>query len=745
MKRLVLFLLLVLSGQMGLYAQNSKNSAQHISIEAPKISHTVRVDGNLEDSEWSKATKITAFTEFFPEENGKPEVNTEAYLMYDEQNLYIAFKAFDDPSRIRYSITDRDNIFKDDFVGIMVDTYGNTTWGYEIFVNPVGIQADLKRTSNREDAAFDIIFYSAGKIVEDGYVVEMAIPFKSLRFPDRGQQKWLIALLRMRPRESRYQYLFPAFDRNNPCMFCQAAELTGISGIKPGRNIELIPAITANQSSSMADYNNPDEGLNDGDVMGQLSLSSKIVFNSNMSAEITINPDFSQVESDAAQIDVNTTFALFYPERRPFFQEGSDIFDSYFDLIYTRSINDPIAAAKFTARRSKWDIAYLGARDEHSPILIPLEESTAFVGNGKSLSNIMRIKRSFGKDSYWGILLSDRRYDGGWNSVMSFDLRYLFFKNYRIKFQYFKTFTKEIVDSSSIDIYGDAVFSTDSNTIALDGEKFSGHGIYSSLEYESRHSSISLDYWESSPYVRADNGFLFQNNYRKAFIFGNLQFYPRKYGIDMVVPNVMIARVWNLQDVRKDEWFSPGVFMKLKGQTDLQIRYLVSRERFSGKDFPGIRRINFRVNSRFSDKINLGMRGELGRSIARTLSDPVLGKMKEFSIWADIKLFNRFFIEPNVKYFNMKYPDRNENIYDGYILRVRSQYQFNKELYARLILQYDKFNRELSIEPLITYQLNPFTIFYIGATSKQMDFSEPYGFRTTSRQIFLKFQYLWRV
>ncbi|GAB4169548.1 MAG: DUF5916 domain-containing protein [Calditrichia bacterium] len=717
-----------------------------IHLTIPKINSKIHIDGKMDEPQWKKALKVTAFSEVYPADNGKPAVETEAYLMYDEDNLYLGFKAYDNPDELRYSLTERDGIFSDDFVGIIFDTYGNTTWGYEIFSNPIGIQADLKRTSNREDPSFDIIFYSDGRIIDDGYMVEMAIPFKSLRFPNKENQQWLVTFLRIRPRDSRYQYFFPALERGNPCMFCQAVVLDGINGIQPGRNIELIPAFTGNKSATINDYDDPESGLNHEDIKGQLSFSGKLSLNSNSSVELTVNPDFSQVESDADQIDVNTTFALWYPERRPFFQEGSDIYRSFFNLVYTRSINDPIAAAKFTTRRGKWDVAYLGARDEKSPILIPLEESTEFIGNGVSYSNVLRIKRSFGSDSYWGILLSDRRYEeDAFNTVVSIDLKYLFWKNFRFEFQYFKTFTDEMLDSTTIEDYGDQQFGYDQHTVAFDDEKFSGHGFYTSLEFENESWEFNADYMESSPEVRADNGFIFQNNYRRAVVDIERILYPKMKLIDRIVPMINIARVWNFDGIRKDEWFTPAVFIQMKGQTNLNVRVLWSGERFQDKDFKGIRRIHYSLNTRFSDKLGGGFYGGYGTSIARTLDDPVLGILNEAGAWLNIKLMNKLFVSPEINYFNMTYRNSNDIIYDGYILRVWTKYQFNKELYLRLVTQFNKFNRELSIEPLLTYKLNPFTIMYIGYGGSQRDYKEPYGWKATSRQVFFKLQYLWQV
>ncbi|NIQ52314.1 MAG: hypothetical protein GWN71_02170, partial [Gammaproteobacteria bacterium] len=178
-----------------------------------------------------------------------------------------------------------------------------------------------------------------GRITERGYQVEMAIPFSSLRFPDRAEQAWRINLLRNLPRASRHQMVWAGLDLNDPCILCQSGSLLGIEGVRPGGRLELLPAVVASRAGSLRDPSDPASSFEDGDVNAGLSLGVRYPFSAGWTAELAINPDFSQVESDAAQIDVNTTFALFFPERRPFFQEGSDLFNTWMRAVYTRSIN----------------------------------------------------------------------------------------------------------------------------------------------------------------------------------------------------------------------------------------------------------------------------------------------------------------------------------------------------------------------------------------------------------------------
>ena len=379
-----------------------------------KTTGSIIIDGDLNDPRWVGAAKATNFTQTEPVDMVKPQSITVAYITYDDNNLYIALKALDDdPSSIRSSLRDRDRIFSDDLVGFILDTYGDASWAYEIFANADGIQGDLRWTQRGEDSSFDIVFESEGKITPDGYQVEFAIPFASLRFPDKSVQDWRITFWRIRPRESREEYSWAAISKNDPNFLGQFGSLEGIENLKPGKSIEILPSINSSQAG-FRDVDDPNSSFQNEDVTGDASIGFRYGISSNTSIEGTINPDFSQVESDVAQIDVNNTFALFFPERRPFFQKGSDLFRTWYNIVYTRAINDPSFATKFTSRTNKVSYAYIGAIDEQSHLIIPGEEGSRVIKDlGRSYSNILRVRKSFNDDSYFGLFAVDRRIDGG--------------------------------------------------------------------------------------------------------------------------------------------------------------------------------------------------------------------------------------------------------------------------------------------------------------------------------------------
>jgi hypothetical protein len=396
---LTLFPLLLSVVPVPLEAQHGSLSDARIalrSVELRPAAGTIEIDGSLDDPGWAGATRIDGFVERTPREGAAPPVETQVLLTYDEMNLYVAFIARDpNPAAIRAALQPRDQLWNDDWVGVLLDPYGDGSLGHYFLSNPIGVQADLQMTPRSEDSSIDFVYATAGRITEEGFTVEMAIPFRSLRVPDREVQEWGIMLVRSYPRSNRHYLTWPAWSRNSPCQLCELASLEGIRGIRSGGNLEALPSVVVSQGGSLQDSSDPDS-FDSGSVQAQPSLGLKYTFQRGWSAEATMNPDFSQVESDAAQIDVNTTFALFFPERRPFFQEGMDLYMTPLDVFYSRSINAPQAATKLTGRAGRTSIGYVGARDEHTPFVVPFEEETAVLQAGRSFTNVLRVQHNLG-------------------------------------------------------------------------------------------------------------------------------------------------------------------------------------------------------------------------------------------------------------------------------------------------------------------------------------------------------------
>jgi len=713
-------------------------------LSVKKTTGSISIDGELNDPGWVGAARATNFTQAEPIDMVKPQSNTIAYITYDDNNLYVALIATDeDPSSIRSSLRDRDRIFSDDLVGIILDTYGDASWAYEIYANADGVQGDLRWTQRGEDASFDIVFESEGKITPEGYQVEFAIPFASLRFPDKNVQDWKITFWRVRPRESREEYSWAAISKNDPNFLGQFGSLEGIENLKQGKSIEILPSINSSQAG-FRDVDDPNSSFQNEDVTGDASIGFRYGLTSNSSIEGTINPDFSQVESDVAQIDVNNTFALFFPERRPFFQEGSDLFDSWYNVVYTRTINDPSIATKLTSRSNKISYAYIGAVDEKSPLIIPGEEgSNTITDLGKSYSNILRVRRSFNDDSYFGLFAVDRRIEGGGSgSNLSFDSNIRFKKIYNVEMQGVFSKTTEVDDTLLTKDLNQTYFDNGKHTVGLNGETFSGNAVYASVERHSKGWFFDFDYWHQSPTYRADNGFQTRNSRRRVSYFNAYNFYPKNSFFVKLQPALNVVRIWNWDGIIKDNSISPRLFLRMKGQTTAYIQYNYGPETFKGKKFTDQQNAFAELFTKFSDVIGGGGWVFKARTIAR--SDTISADELSFGVSGTIKPIDRLVIEPRFNHFSLKDTDGNE-LSSGYVFRVRTDYQFTRELFIRLIVQYNDFSQRLNIEPLLTYKLNPFSVFFIGSTHGSVDNLNNGNFVQEDRQFFMKFQYLFRI
>ncbi len=728
-----------------LCAQDSFTPNEKPVLNVTRSDATIKVDGEIDDAGWQGAAKADKFAENTPRDRVKPPVETEVLVTYDSDNFYLAFICYDDPKSVRASMRDRDEIFNDDYVGILLDTYGDAAWAYEIFVNPLGLQGDLRWIPDgEEDIRFDIVFYSQGKITDKGWQVEVAIPFSSLRFPVKPTQEWRATFWRNRPRSDRERSTWAAIDRDQPCFPCQFGTLIGFENAKPGSRLEVLPAVIGFQSATLRNPDNPHSALENKDPDGEASLNLRYLLSSDLTADVTYNPDFSQIESDAAQVDVNNNFALFYPEKRPFFQEGSDLFNTFSDVVYTRSINDPLFAAKLTGRlASRTAVGYIAARDEHSPLLLPFDEHTDLAEVGKSISNIVRIKQTIGEDSYIGAIATDRRLDdGGSGSVFGGDLSLRLNKNYRVGAQLLASHTDE---PDNLSLFGDpSRFDNGQHTAAFDGENYWGNTVYAGVAREARLWNWELEYRQVSPTFRADNGFIFRNNQREGSFETALFFRPKSKTFIEVTPSLAVGRIWNFSGARKDEWVSPELHVLLPAQTYIQGGWLYSRETFQGIFFPGIRHYRLYVESRFSEPLSLGGQIMRIKYIARRLETPVLGHGWELNAFCTLKLFQRLILRPEYSYEELNNPETEESIYAGYILRTQINYQFTREWFLRLIVQYDNFDRVMAIEPLLSYKLNPFTIFYLGSTHSYQNLRDTREMIQGSRQFFFKFQYLLR-
>lgn len=390
----------------------------------PRLEDTVAIDGDLSEPVWQRATKLTGFSEYRPVDGQKASEQTEVLVWYSPSALHFGIIAHDSaPGSIRATNADRDNIDRDDSVRIFLDTFNDRRRAFIFGVNPLGVQEDGVQTegsfnagrmfgmNGSVDLSPDYQFDSKGRLTPDGYVVEVRIPFKSLRYPTTPGAKWGVNVLRKTQRTGREDTWTDA--RRVASFLAQSGQMEGLGQIERGVVTELQPFVTAASNGtrvSASDFSRSSADVNAG-------ANLRLGF-TNMSVDATVNPDFSQVESDAAQVTVNERFALFFAEKRPFFLEGIELFSTPNQLVYTRRIVDPIGGGKITGKIGKTGFAVLSALDQ---------------GAAKDTwANIARVRRDVGANSLAGATYTDRTDGDTSNRVLAADARIVFKKLYYV-------------------------------------------------------------------------------------------------------------------------------------------------------------------------------------------------------------------------------------------------------------------------------------------------------------------------
>ncbi|HEX8097690.1 MAG TPA: DUF5916 domain-containing protein, partial [Pyrinomonadaceae bacterium] len=391
----------------------------------------------LDDEAWKVAARFKDFYQFKPGDNIAASKPTEAFMGYDSRYLYVAFHAYDDPSKVRATIPKRDDITDDDFVGLYLDTFNDRRKAYQLLFNPLGVQADSLYTENQgEDYSFDIVMESKGTITDDGYIVEVAIPFKSLRYEAGKGKLWGVHFARTIKRLNEEQDSWMPISRDVSGTLIQAGHITGLEGISTERTLELIPSFTFSETGrrvraepqlpfpAVLDAAPPDRFVNrkpDYDF----GLTAKLGVTPTVTLDFTYNPDFAQVEADQTVITANQRFPTFFEEKRPFFLEGKEIFQTQNTVLHTRAIIRPLYAAKLTGKRGRNTFGLMAAADR-GPGDVGEDELTpenARFFHKKAYVGVMRFKRDVGHESSLGLFGTSYNFIERHNQVLGLDGR----------------------------------------------------------------------------------------------------------------------------------------------------------------------------------------------------------------------------------------------------------------------------------------------------------------------------------
>ena len=712
----------------------------------------ITIDGVLDDPGWRDALEITEFYEVSPGDNAPPRVRTRCRLAYDRDHLYFMARCYDPaPAKIRAHVTDRDQVFDDDMVGLMLDTFQDHRTGYEFFVNPRGIQGDLSRNGDQEDASFDCLWQSAARIDSLGWTAEFAVPTRSIRFRSLDIQKWGFTAFRLWPRESRYQIASVRLDRNNPCLACQFAVLNEFHGLSAGKNLEVLPSLTLTSASTRGSLDGPRTD----DTHPAVGVNLKYGITPSLTLDGTVHPDFAQVEADQNQVSVNSQSALFFQEKRPFFMEGSTIFQSTGQFFYSRSVADPRWAGKVTGRAGRFQLAVLAARDRSTQVIYPyLGGSEALDLGTPSTDAVVRGKLGLHQESYLGFTGTARSFQDGHNVMGALDGQIRFLKRLR--------WTGYLAVSHTRDLPGIA------DNADSSGAAHAGWGTYQELFYFSRNYNGGFYYTEKSRRYRTDLGYQDQNDLDLLESWHEWDFQPAGRVVEFWRPALYAGYQLDHNGKLREQVVRPDLYARFKGQWSAQAQFAVRFSRYFNPDLPKEvathRNVWYvGVDKNGSGLLTGGAQVTAGEAIYRRLA--VLGRSTDVTGYLTLRPSSRLTVSVQGELYRI-----NDHGVDTALVRqslglVRLTYQFTPRLFVRLLGQYQRVEspyqapeqrsyNQLANQFLLSYKLNYASVFFLGLNGNYDDgLAREDGtvppvvgapFVQTSRQVFLKFQYLWR-
>ncbi len=705
------------------------------------------IDGIISDDEWNNAIEVDLDYEVNPGNNISPKEKTKVFIVYSDTHLYIGFKAYANPKEVRASIRSRDDLgmISDDFIVVAFDTYGDSRNNYLLLANAFGSQLDARAVNaitdeDRYDINFNVDFETKGNIVSDGFEIEFKIPFASLPFPNGNNQEWNFNFRRNSfrngvPIELRSQ----PFDRTAPCQICQTTDKLILKDIKIEKRIEFLPYVAGNvtgKKETILDQINYEK------FNPNLGLGINLDLSKNSTLELTLNPDFSQVEADVTQIDVNSSVALEYPERRPYFNRGTDIVQYTTGAFYSRSINNPLISTKLISQGKKERVFFLTALDQNSVYQIAGEDRS-YLGQGdESFVNVLRYQRLINKNSRLGLLTTNRYYkNGGYGNLLGTDGWFLLSDKLRFTYEVFLNFNKEPnadwIDSND-NIFG--------RTVTLDNQTFTGKSINIQLYRNTEKWMSYLTYRDFSPNFQADVGFIVKNNRKWGTLYHAYQTFPNKPALQYFSIGTKADILYTYEDYLKT--ISVDGILSIKTLFNTEINFTHDRDvfkNFLGRDYRNLPSNRFQIRSSPNESLAINLNLTFGRDLAYNEENPEIGREFNFYFMPAIQLSNKLRISPSIRYARLRYMNNDNYYYNGSITRFSIRYQFNNFFNVRIVSEYNTFSERFFIQPLIQWNPNPSTVFYIGGNQNSLnDFNDDmYSiFRVDQSQIFLKFQYL---
>ena len=725
------------------FGQSFKDLTERPIYNPIKIDQPINFDGIVDNQEWSMAQVATNFNGSGTFQGQPSDLRTEARLFYDDTNLYVGFKAYVDKEDLRYSIRKRDNLDdKDDRVWINIDAFDDESLTYGIGVSAGGAQIDGRATYGF-DQSLDLVYESKVTIFEDRYEVELVIPFSSLRYSVAPVQTWRVDFGRgftLADELTRYVY-WTSRVAGIECQTCQLAFLENIEPPKQQRgNIEFIPSVVAGSSKDFS--SNTSSSSDDASLFMKYPISSVDLL------EVALNPDFSQIESDDIKNDVNTVNALYFEEKRPFFSQGAELFQfspqrGYINLFYSRTINDPSIAAKYTGKIGKTSYGIISARDESSLLLLPFEETSSVVIMGKSTSNIIRAKRMIGGNGgSIGAILTNRVFDkAGDMTTGGIDFHYHPGDNYHLTLHATASIHNESENYEYEDEEYDFTklfFDNGKYTKAFDGEKITGNALGFSVNKRDRTDNFGLVLRLRSPGFRTSNGFETNNatKWLKAGR-GKTVYYDDHPALLKTDYNIETIYKTNYTGLIKKQELSLSTSSDLKNGDFFKISAELETENFRDVQFDNLYEFEFGYRNVINSNLMIYNEVQSREIIIRNLDVPEQSGFYQVKNYVEFQISDKSNFGVGISY------QKAEEYYDGILLRASINNSFNSKLTMRTKIQYSDFSNSWFIEPIITYQPNAFSALYFGVNnSLETEDGIISNLTESKRQIFIKFQYL---
>lgn len=686
-----------------------------------------KIDGILDDAVWKNSLSVTGFKTFIPDFGKDLSEDTRVYLAYDKENIYFAFKCYDrEPDKIKASLTSRDNIRPEDWVCINLDSFNDQQGLYCFYVNPLGVQADAKFTGNYEDEGIDLVWYSAGKIDPDGYTVEIQIPLKSIRYADTNPVQMAVFLERKISRRAE-QGSIPHLDPDKGYAFMTQLQPMYYYDVEHYSLFEVLPALTFGQK-----YKHSAGKLKVNEVNRDASLTLKYGLTSDLILDGTYNPDFSQVEADAGQVDINLRYGLFYAEKRPFFLEGRENFwvagtgitelDPVGYIVHTRTINNPITGVKLSGKLDKNNVlAAIYAVDEKIDVNPGESRYSHFP--------IVRYKHTFSDESFLGAILSSREDKNIYNRVAGFDG--------------FIRLTK----SSLVEFNG--LYSNSKSPVSDVTNGYS-YGIKYGLD--TRDYELQFTVKDVAENFQADMGYITRTGVQTFSGLYKPKFYPGSKLISRLDCELFSAQTKDKIFNKWETFNHISALAYLFGNIQFKVKYSYSNEIFLDKKYK-TGGVHILFGGWFTNNFNFSVLYRNVNSIYYS-NNPFQGKSNKLTLGVVYKPTEKIQGSVDFIYNDLYKTEGDIKVYDYPITRFKLTYMANKYLFFRAIAEYNDYRKQMTTDFLASFTYIPGTVIHVGYGSRyekaewaddRNEYITSTKFLELQRGFFCKASYLWRL